>query len=378
MGELRVVVRFHGELVEDRVLSVDGALRLGDAPGARVVFPGASVLVHRDGEVLDVRGRRLREGERTGLSLGAVGVELEHLESTRFRPRMRVPFDARFLMVVIGVTVGSMWVDLGAELLQRDGAASAAEGRSHEARLASSGERSPTMAKSEDAQPGEGREAVPDDARTRWGYYAWYRAAAPPTVISTELARIQLARAPQDLQLRAQVARGAYENENYREALRHYALLSEQEPANARWLEGLALAQKRLGQHRAEIRTWDRLLHHAPDELHALGNLAIALARLGDYESAERELERLRPHLTRDAYLHVFFGIYEAIRGREVDAIAELEEAVSRRETLSEAQQVELLRDLSLDPVLRNLRSDARLRSMLYRHFGAAAPQPTL
>lgn len=376
MGDLRVSVRFHGELVEDRVLPVDGAVRIGDSPGARVVFPGASLLVFRDGEALDVRGRHLREGERTGLSLGAVSVELEHLESASFRPRMKIPFDGRFLMLVVGMTVASMWVDLGSELLGRN--ASPPEALSDEARLASGADRGSAAVMTEDARPGEGREALPDDSRTRWGYYAWYRASVPPTVISTELARIRLAQSPSDTLLRAQVARGAYENENYREALHNYTELSEREPTNTRWLEGLGLAQKRLGQHRAEIATWDRLLQFEPDNYHAIGNLAIALARLGDYESAERELDRLRPGLASDPYLHVFPGMYQAIRGREVDAIAELEEAVSRRVSLSEAQQVELLRDLALDPVLGSLRADARLRAMLYRHFSAASPQPSL
>ncbi|MCB9758878.1 MAG: tetratricopeptide repeat protein [Alphaproteobacteria bacterium] len=391
MGDLQVTVRYHDVIVEDRILAVRSVVRIGDAPHAKVAFPGASVLICRVGGDLDIRGRRLKEGQRTGFSLGAVHVEVEHIEPLRGSVRMHPPVDPRFLMVAMGVTVGGMWLDLADALFHNppDGAvaewSAAARRTLHvdpDAGPRVPAERIAAVQPNNDAlRPvmvrvaGEGREAAPDDDETHWGYYQWYRRAVPST-IEAELARIRLASAPDDIQQHALVARGSYDNDNFREALHHYQWLAEREPDNLSWWLGVAQAQKRLGMHRAELDTYERVLTQDPANLIALGNQAVAMARLGDYEAAEERLERAQQLAPGHPYVHVFLGIYQAIRGREVQAIAELEEAIAGRTELPEALQLELRRDLAIDPVLKPLRADPRLRSALYRHLGAAAPRP--
>ena len=62
--------------------------------------------------------------------------------------------------------------------------------------------------------------------------------------------------------------------------------------------------------------------------------------------------------------------------GSDDDAINHLEIAVARRNALPDELQIELRRDLALDPGLSAVRADPRLRAMLNRQLGAASPRP--
>jgi hypothetical protein len=75
-------------------------------------------------------------------------------------------------------------------------------------------------------------------------------------------------------------------------------------------------------------------------------------------------------------YGQVFEALCASLQGREDEAIAHLEEAISRRGAMSDDLQIELRRDLALDPALAPLRADPRLRAMLSRQLGAASPRP--
>lgn len=391
MADLRVTVRYNDAVIEDRTLAVRGAVRLGDAKDAEVSFPGTSVTVCRVAGHLDIRGRRLAPGESTSFSLGPVHVELEHVEPVALRLLSAPPLDPRFLMIAMGVTVAGMWLDMGAELLShpptpvvelvdavgwRLPGAAAGAARPGRERVASAGRPNVPDA-APDAAPvaGEGREARNDDDLTRMGYYRWYRQVVPAD-LEAEIARYRLAGARGDPSLHALVARGAYESDSFREALEHYAYLVELQPENISWWQGLANSQRRLGLHRDELASWDAVLRLDRSNLVARGNRAVTLARLGDYEGAEDELARLRPQQSSYPYVHVYVALYEAIRGREEASIQALERAITARTLLPEAMQIELRRDLAIDPVLRPLRANAQLRAMLYRHFGAASPRP--
>ncbi|MCB9791807.1 MAG: hypothetical protein H6741_03685 [Alphaproteobacteria bacterium] len=391
MADLRVTVRYNDAVVEDRTLSVRSVVRLGDSKDAEVSFPGTSVTVARVAGHLDIRGRRLAPGESTDFSLGPVSVVLEHVEPIKLTPLPKPPLDPRFLMVAMGVTVAGMWLDLGAELLARppvqlvemiryvggDGLGVPVSGsrpaRERVAATVRPNEPAAVVAVSPIA--GEGPEAQSDDGQTQMAFYPWYRQAVP-TDLEAEIARYRLKGHAGDPALHALVARGAYEGDSYREALEHYQLLVEMEPGNIAWWQGLASTQKRLGLHVDELRSWDAVLRLDRSNLIARGNRAVTLARLGDYEGAERALAHLRMHRDSYPYVNVYFALYDAIRGREQSALQALDLALSARTQLPEAMQIELRRDLAIDPVLRPLRGGSALRIMLYRHFGAAAPRP--
>lgn len=384
MGDLHVCVRWQGRVIEDRVLPVRDAVRIGDEPGAAVPFPGASLLVERVGEDLATRGHVLAEGERTRLSLGAVTVDVEHLECARPAPLRAPPLDLRFAFVALGVLVGSMWVDaVSAQLAHRGlrpGQVAARVVRA-ERPTAEAGQTA-TVAlgrgSAADLAPPvavEGREATPDDAETGWAYYAWYRQAVPST-LDARIASLQLAQDPRDSELKGLAARGAYDNDDWRQALGLYTELVQAQPQDLRWLNGLGLAQKRLGMHRAELLTWGRVLELEPEDIAARGHRAVALARLGDYDAANGELDLLRTTHGEHPYAAVVEGLILATLGQEDAAVAALDQAFFRQGQLPQALQLELRRDLALDPALRVLRSDRELRVMLYRHLGAAAPRP--
>lgn len=381
MGDLHVSVDWQGRVIEDRVLEVRGAVQLGDAPGAVVHFPGASLVVERRGERLIVRGRALAEGEHTVLTLGAVRIHIAHQPRIRALPRSEPSFDLRFGLVALAVVVGSLWVDaLHAELATAQPGASppqeavlrggAEPGAGQTAPLPEGG-----AAAAAPAQQGEGREALPDDHATGWAYYAWYRQAVPST-LDARIARLQLDEGAWEPELRGLAARGAYDSDDWRGALALYAALVSEHPHDLRWLVGQGLAQKRLGLHRAELATWDRVLELEPRDLAARANRAVALARLGDYDGAALALEALEALGSDAPSPWVAEGLILAIQGREPEAVAALEQAFRARGRLPAAQELELRRDLALDPALRPLRAGRDLRAMLFRQLGAAAPRP--
>ncbi|MCP4810460.1 MAG: hypothetical protein GY913_20215 [Proteobacteria bacterium] len=389
MADLHVTVRFNDFIVEDRVLAVSDVLRIGEADDSVVHFPGASVAVCRVGETLDIRGRRLAEGERTGFSLGQVHVELEHLVPLEVRRTNPPAIDARFLLVAMAVTTAGMWFDALHSVVDAPPPGPVAswvdDAREVVPFLDVAAE---DMARRAAVQPnyevaylpqvvirGEGREATNDDAVTGYGYYPWYRVEVPST-LQAELARLRLGDDPADWSQHALIARGAYDNDNWRDALVHYQELLDQEPSDVRWLYGVAQSQKRLGLHRMELETYARLLEVDDQHVHALGNGAVAFAKMGDYETAELWLDRMRTsEQSDDPYLDVYEGMVAAVVGLEGDAIEHLEAACSRREAMTDSQRVELRRDLAMDPALSQLRTNRALRSMLWRHYGAASPR---
>ncbi|MED5373503.1 MAG: tetratricopeptide repeat protein [Myxococcota bacterium] len=388
MADLRVTVRYNDLLVEDKVVRVRDQVKIGDCQDAAVTFPGASVSVMRCGSELLVRGRTLLRGERTGFSLGQVKVELEHLSKMRLRPAGPVPLDLRFLLLALGVTTGGMWADWVAATYQSPppGRLSAwvagidqvlPRGQERERREQVASVRpgdAPELLPLPQAQ-GDARAAVNDDQVSGIGYYRWYRAQVPSS-LEAELARLRLDQDPSDTENRARVARGAYDNEDFSQALAHYRVLLEEHPGNTRYLWGRSQAEKRLGQHRAELATYRELLEKDPDNVGALGSGAVALARLGDFDAAEDWMRQaLAAAGPVDPQLRMYEAMLLALQGRDSEALAAIEEAIVHREALPDGLQLELNRDLAIDPALASLRARSELRTLLWRQYGAAAPR---
>jgi tetratricopeptide (TPR) repeat protein len=388
VGELHVTVRYHGEVVEDCVLSVRGEVRLGEAPHSQVVFPGADLKVFRVGSDLQLGKRRLRPGERTGFSRGPVHVQVEHVERLTWPRARRRHVDLRFLLIAMAVAASGMWLDtLTAVVEHPAGGAFAERYEQVRARLSLPGlsDRDDRQ-RSASVQPGsefylllpdresliDGPPAHPDDSVTGWAYYPWYRQVVPGH--TSPRARLGVHTDDEDLHLLAAV--DAYQNEKWEVAHHHYQWLVKDDPRDTEWRMGLASARKRLGMHRAELETYDRILLEEPEHFLALGNRAVAYARLDRWSDVPGALARMHRASPDNPYGQVFEALCASLQGREDEAIAHLEEAISRRGAMSDDLQIELRRDLALDPALAPLRADPRLRAMLSRQLGAASPRP--
>jgi len=399
VGDLHVTVRYHGSVVDDRVLPVRGEVRIGDGRRARVPFPGADLSVVRVGDDLELKGRRLRPGQRTGFSLGPIHVQVEHVEPLRVPRLPGAQFDFRFLLVALAVTAGGMWLDtlsaiaedpeagpvarrvveLG-ESLGFGGALEASDGDSRTAAVQPNGDLS--LFPPDPAFMADGPPAVSDDEVTGWNYLSWYRALASRSApIITSYGPAPFVGAGErggpdwDSALSSR-ARAAYHADRWDDAHQLYQILTKSYPAELEWQVGLASARKRLGRHRAELSTWDRILEHEPDHFEALGNRATALARLGRWDEVPAALAAMHRARPDHPFGHVYEATCAALQGREDDAIGHLEIAVARRGALSDDGQIELRRDLALEPAFASLRAGRRLRAMLSRQLGAASPRP--
>ncbi|GEM_PF-1185140 len=389
MGDLNVTVRYHGSVVDDRVVPVRGAVAIGDSPGAKVSFPGARVDVVRVGRDLELRGRRLAEGQRTGFSLGPVHVQLEHIEPLRVERWARPSFDSRFLLVALAVTTAGMWLETLDDVARTQEGVVAQQLRSvgHELSLLRSTDRraertslvTPNPALDllppADQRAVDGPAAVADDVKTGWAFYEWH---ADSVRLSSDqvMARVRLQAEPDNVELRSQLAHAAYASDDFEEAAWHYAWLAERHPDGVEWHTGLALAQKRLGRHTSELEHWERVLELEPRHVLALGNRAVAFARLDRWDQSRSALDRLQEVAPEHPYGHVYMALQAALEGADDDALGHLELAMERREALSDDLRIELRRDIALDPALSGLRADPRLMAMLNRQLGARAPRP--
>ena len=390
MGELHVTVSYHGAVIEDCFVPVRGAVRLGESDDALVGFPGADLTVYRVGDHYELNGERLGPGERTDFVSGAVLVQLEHVERLRLPRVVRGHFDARFLLIAMAVTASGMWLDTLTSVAEHPAGGFIAEQYDRVRSELPGGVDDRRTRRTTSVQPNaelymlpptrdhlvDGPPARQDDSLTGFSYYPWYRSVVPSSRDSNS-ARTRLSAHPDDATLHAVIARDAYQTEKWEGAHHHYQWLTKEDEATPGWLLGLALSRKRLGMHRAELDTYERLLLQDPDNFLALGNRAVSLARQDRWSEVPGALSRMYRAAPDHPYAHVFEGTCAALQGREDEAIAHLEIAVSERGLMSDDMQIELRRDIALDPALGPLRADPRLRAMLSRQLGAAGPRPS-
>ncbi|MFT4979565.1 MAG: tetratricopeptide (TPR) repeat protein [Myxococcota bacterium] len=397
MGDLAVTVCLNGVLVEDRVIPVHSIVRLGEAVDALVPFPGADVAVVRLGKRLALRGRTLDEGEEMDIALGATLVHLKHTHKFSPPSALSTTLDTRFLVAAVLVMVIGSWIDAAEYWIDRqphDAALPIARlVEAFEAiqtdpttqlgaavRSASDGLMGALEEEPDFYQPpkADGPVHAPDDHISGTGYYVWYRAAVLDDAHQAEEAMLRYLDTPYDPSVRRVLARVAYNRDDYEAAAWHYRWLLERFPDDRDTRLRLARSEKRLGLHHAEVELYRQVIAHEPDNAEALSGLAIALLRLGRLDEAQGAVDDLLIRAPMHPYTHITQAVVSSWMGHTEDAVSALEQGFTARAQLSEEMQIELRRDIALDPAFHSLRKDWHLRAMLLRHLGAAAPRPTL
>ncbi len=389
MGDLSIRVCMGDYVVEDRVLRFRGLSRIGDCLDAKVAFPGTSITILRVGESYRLRGRTLEEGEDLRISLGHVDVWVSH------NPRFRGPVggsnfvDMRFVAVAAMMVAVGSWIDAAEAWVEKQPVTGVSYGGATLKRLVT-GVRHPDLRQqvaavraSRDGRSlvrhvqriADGPRHLQDDRTSRTAFYRWYRMAVPADPMARDASE-RLALDDRDTAARRTLANAAYNADRFDSAVWHYQVLSWADQADGGALLGLARAQRRRGHHATEIAVYRKILETWQEHPGALGGLSTALGRMGRLDEAVATLEQLQVVSPDDPYTFMTSATLAALEGRERDALESLERAVMARAQLPPDQQIELRRDLALDPAFASLRKDHRLRSLLRRHLGAAAPRP--
>ncbi len=379
MGDLHIQIRLNGLVVEDRVLEVKEPIVVGDFPGSRLLFPGASVRVHRKEGALVILGRALQEGEEVRLAMPGLSVTFGH---TQHRLSARPPqsgMDRQFLAAAVVVVLTGGWLDAADGWVSRlpggvDGASRERAVPQLEQRAGlTAGDESELRAR---VPKSEGPAHISDDGLTGVGYQAWLRRVIPTDSVARAADR-RLKVDPGDGDSRRIAANAAYNSGAYEVARWHYQQLVDASPDDLHALIRLAWSHRRQGHHRLELELYRKVLVHQPEHVMGLSGRAMALVRLGRIDDAQRTFDRLQITAPTHPYTEVTAAIMEAERGYDALAVNSLSRAIEHREALDREMQVELRRDIAVDPLLARLRAGNSLKGMLRRHLGAAAPRRT-
>jgi Flp pilus assembly protein TadD len=388
MGDLRVRVCMGDYVVDDRTIKVSGVVHLGDCLDARVAFPGTKVAVIRLGDTYRLRGRTLEEGEELRITLGHVDVWVGNEPKYRRIEGQSSLVDHKFVMAAtIMIAVGS-WVDAAEAWIDHQPAVHTQHAGSTLKRMVTRVRQPATRQRvaAVRAHPhtrtevehiqriADGPRHISDDRATRTAFYRWYRSAVPSDPLARKASQ-RLEQDEMDGAARRTLANAAYNADRFESAAWHYQMLTWANQDDGGALLGFARSQRRRGRHASEIEVYRRILESWQDHAAALGGMATALARMGRFDEAALSLERLETVSPEDPYTDMAIATIAALEGRSGDALDALNRAVSHRQLLSPELQIELRRDIALDPAFSALRHDKRLRGLLRRHLGAAAPR---
>lgn len=377
-------------LVDDRLVRFDKRARIGDCPDARVVFPGAALSVARAGSDLMLRGRSLAEGKGWRMSLGNIEVCLENVPLPTKARTTGSMFDGRFLATALIVVGIGSWMDAAEHWITRQPVTHTMHRGDVLKRLTLRVQDTATQQRTAGVQPtkdwiqtnavrdsrlADGPRHAADDRISRTGYYQWYRRIVPSDSMARD-ANDRLLFDPKDVAARRIVARAAYNADHFDMAAWHYQILLDLDPMDGGLLTQMAMAERRRGHHQNEIALYRRILTTNGESTQALQGLTTALARMGHLDDAAMVLDHLEMIAPTDPYTELSAATIASIAGEKTTALQALDRAISTRSHLRPALQIELRRDIALDPAFAALRKDNRLRAVLRRHLGAAAPRP--
>lgn len=111
MPHLRVSVALGSNVVEDRLCKVTDSFWLGDAPEAKVTFPGGRVWVERRGKSVWVQGFPLDPQHPLNLNYGAVHVVLEPVRAQRHARDWSSMPDPKMALVTMALMLLMAFVD---------------------------------------------------------------------------------------------------------------------------------------------------------------------------------------------------------------------------------------------------------------------------
>ena len=389
MGDLAVMVRLNGDIVDERVVEVERLVRIGESPDAVISFPGADLAIVRLGGRLAVRGRILEEGDELTLALGPVEVRIEHTVRASLPPEWAGLWDRRFLAAALLVVAAGTWVDAAEAWIERQPAGSTAiVGQVRDLIREAGREANETRALAMPSGPAveptpppvatlaDGPRHDSDDHLTGMAWASWYRQLVPADGDRLYEAEDRFDEDPADPWARRVLARTAYDHDESDDACWHYGWLVERYPADTALRIGLARAEQRRGHHGAEVVQYQEVLKADPAHVEALAGITVALARLNRLDDAATLLDQLQ-HVAPDSPLtELTVAQLSAMAGHDQRSLRALERAFRHRSALSDEGQLELRRTIALDPVFASLRRDPRLRSLIYRHLGAAGVRP--
>ena len=387
MANVVISVWMHGRLVEYQALTLRRSITVGGADNARVSFPGPTVVLTRvDNRVL-VGSQCLEPGDDWIFEQGVVRVRIENSFPLQAAKEWRNKTDHRFLVAAVMLLCVGTWFDSVQKYFSHaawgthssfglHGTELETETRS--ANLGLSNERHdaqwvPTEVGLSTIAVGPAHES--DDHVSGVAWYSWYRQAVPEEDGAGE-AYLSFLDDPLDAGARRVLALSAYNADNPSVSLWHYRWLVKQYPRDLDLRIRLAWAEKRRGRHNLEVEQYRAVLAIEPEHRLAQAGLAVALARLNRLDEASLIMDELQGGAPMFPYTDVTIGLVEAIQGHDKAAMVALNRGFEARRQLSEELQLELRRDLALDPILQSLRSDKRLNNLVHRHLGAAGPQP--
>lgn len=124
------------------------------------------------------------------------------------------------------------------------------------------------------------------------------------------------------------------------DAEKHYARVLELDPADARALNGRAVAFHRAGRLEEAVRYYEDAIHYHPDNALSQNGIAMVLHRLGRFDEAiQHYKEAIRLHPDRpDTYADLGMALAQAGRLRE--AVPYLEKALDLRPNFTRVQRV--------------------------------------
>jgi predicted Zn-dependent protease len=207
------------------------------------------------------------------------------------------------------------------------------------------------------------------------GYRVWYRHQVQVGAAGVEAAR-RLSEGTESHAARQAYAEAAYATDDFERAAQLYRELLDVRGASTGVLWGLAISERRLGRHRVELALYQALLSSDPENPRLLSALATAAARFSRYHEAHALLTRARSGLHTPRAVDLSSAVVYALEGDDRKALRFLERVLQNHDELEPAEQLEFARDLALDPAFARLRGERRLRSLLARQLGAAAPLP--
>ena len=381
MGDLNIQVRLNGVVVDDRTIAVKRSVVVGDFPGSAYLFPGASVRVQRSNDVLTALGQPLREGDSVGLSMPHITVRLSHTQKARPRhQRTGHGLDNSFLVAAVLIVLTGTWLDAvraWAHRLPTNGAAvvdgwvNPTTGQQRATMNIKEVSRAPRTAEAPD-----GPSHRTDDAQTGVGYTPWLRNAVFVDERFKEADR-RLVVDPESTESRRIVAHTAYNSGHYSAAAWHYRQIVEADSSDHQAALRLAWALRREGKHQQELAIYRSILLGDPGHVLALSGRTLAELRLDQTGAASRTFDRLQTVAPDHPYTEMTAAIMEANQGQPSRALQSLSRALKERERLPKDLQVELRRDVAIDPLFAPLRAGRGLPAVLRRHFGAASPRAT-